>query len=58
MFTAYNLKRLVNIVGIKALMEYFQGFFAQLSAKITAQNCNERLMVKFRRLEIFLANIF
>jgi hypothetical protein len=58
MFTACNLQRVINIVGIKVLMEYFQGFFAQLSAKITAQNFYESLKAKFRRMEIFLANIF
>jgi hypothetical protein len=58
MFIAYNLKRIINIVGRRALMEHFQAFLAQLSAKITAQNCFESLKAKFRRLEIFLANIF
>jgi hypothetical protein len=39
-------------------MEYFQCFFAKLSAKITPQNCFERLKVIFRSLKTFLAGIF
>jgi transposase len=58
MFIAYNLKRVINIVGIKALMDYFQGFCVQLSAKITAQIRFKRLTAMFRSLKTFLAGIF
>jgi hypothetical protein len=55
---APNLKRVVNIVGRRALTKHFQALFAQLSAKITTQNCFESLKAKLWRPETFLVNIF
>jgi len=58
MFIAYNLKRVINILGKQALMEYFKACIDELSAKIRTQihfSCPRGTFGDFR---ILMAAIF